>query len=66
MTSNSRDLQRRSLREVLIQAWQEQGRVGKRESVKQRNVRLYDADDLHIREALLQQLESSIQLMHQD
>lgn len=71
---NSRDHQGRSLRDVLIEAWQEQGRVGKHDSRQARERErllfgtggLYDADDLHIREAMLQQLESSIQLMHQD
>jgi hypothetical protein len=73
-TPNSRDLQGRSLRDVLIEAWQEQGRLGKpgsREAKERERLLfgiggLYDADDLHIREAMLQQLESSIQLMHQD
>jgi len=27
---------------------------------------LYDSEELHVREAMLQQLESSIQLMHQE
>lgn len=71
---NNRDLQGRNLREVLIEAWQEQDRVGKlgsrqaeeRERLLFGTGGLYDADDLHIREAMLQQLESSIQLMHQD
>ncbi len=73
-TPNNRDLQGRSLRDVLIEAWQEQGRLGKRGSRQARERErilfgaggLYDADDLHVREAMLQHLESSIQLMHQD
>jgi hypothetical protein len=27
---------------------------------------LYDSEELHVREAMLQQLESSVQLMHQE
>lgn len=73
-TPNSRDLEGRSLRDVMIDAWQEQCRLGQpgsrrteeREKLLLGTGGLYDADDLHIREAMLQQLESSIQLMHQD
>jgi hypothetical protein len=73
-TPNGRDLEGRTLRDVLIEDWQEQGRLGKpgsREAKEREKLLfgtggLYDADDLHIREAMLQQLESSIQLMHQD
>ena len=69
-----RDLEGHSLREVLLQAWREEGRLGEagsrreqeRESLIFGRGGVYDADDLHIREAMLQQLESSIQLMHQD
>jgi hypothetical protein len=69
-----RDLQGHSLRDVLLQAWREEGRLGKsgsrreqeRESLIFGSGGLYDADDLHIREAMLQQLEASIQLIHQD
>lgn len=71
---NSRDHEGRSLRNVLIEAWQEQSRLGKpgsREARKHEELLFgaggqYDAEDLHIREAMLQQLESIIQLMHQD
>jgi len=71
---NSRDHEGQSLRNVLIKAWQEQGRLGapgSREAKKHEELLfgeggLYDAEDLHIREAMLQQLESTIQLMHQD
>lgn len=69
-----RDLEGHSLRDVLLQAWREEGRLGEagsrreqeRESLIFSQGGVYDADDLHIREAMLQQLESSIQLMHQD
>lgn len=69
-----RDLEGHSLRDVLIQAWREEGRLGesgsKREQERESLIfgqgGLYDADDLHTREAMLQQLEASIQLMHQD
>ncbi len=71
---DTRDLEGHSLRDVLLQAWREEGRLGEsgsrreeeRESLIFGHGGLYDADDLHIREAMLQQLESSIQLMHQD
>lgn len=73
-TPNSRDLEGRSLRDVMLEAWHEQSRIGQpgsrraeeREQLLFSTGGLYDADDLHIREAMLQQLESSIQLMHQD
>lgn len=71
---NIRDLEGHSLREVLLEAWREEGRLGelgsRREQAREFLIfgpgGLYDAEDLHIREAMLQQLESSIQLMHQD
>jgi len=69
-----RDLEGRSLRDVMLQTWQEEGRLGEPGSVseKEREALLfgsggvYDSEQLHIREAMLQQLESSIQLMHQE
>jgi hypothetical protein len=69
-----RDLEGHSLRDVLLQAWREEGRLGESGSRREQEREslifgpggLYDADDLHIREAMLQQLEASIQLMHQD
>ncbi len=71
---SSRDQEGRSLRDVLIATWQEEGRLGEsnsrhaqeRKSLLFGSGGIYDADDLHIREAMLQQLESTIQLMHQD
>ncbi|MDI3463790.1 MAG: hypothetical protein OJF50_002611 [Nitrospira sp.] len=71
---NSRDQEGRSLRDVLIATWQEEGRLGEPGSRREQERKsllfgsggIYDADDLHIREAMLQQLESIIQLMHQD
>jgi hypothetical protein len=71
---NNRDLERRSLREVMVTTWKEEGRLGKPGSRREEERKsllfgpggIYDADDLHIREAMLQQLESSVQLMHQD
>lgn len=71
---SSRDQEGRSLRDVLVATWQEEGRLGKPGSRREQERKsllfgsggIYDADDLHIREAMLQQLESIIQLMHQD
>ena len=69
-----RDLEGHSLRDVLVQTWNEEGRLGKPGSHQEKARKallfggggLYDSDDLHVREAMLHQLESSIQLMHQD
>jgi hypothetical protein len=69
-----RDLEGHSLRDVLIQTWNEAGRLGppgshqeqQRKSLLFGEGGLYDSEDLHVREAMLHQLESSIQLMHQD
>jgi len=71
---NMRDLEAHSLRDVMIQGWREQGRLGEpgsaREQTRERlffgEGGVYTSEDLHAREAMLQQLESSIQLMHQD
>lgn len=71
---NIRDAEGHSLRDVLVNTWDEEGRLGKpgSEEEKRRKALLfgkggiYDSDDLHVREAMLQQLESSVQLMHQD
>jgi hypothetical protein len=69
-----RDMEGHTLREVLLQTWNVEGRLGPPGSQKEKERKtllfseggLYDSDELHIREAMLQQLESSIQLMHQD
>jgi hypothetical protein len=69
-----RDREHHSLRDMMLQAWREVGRLGEpgsRQEAARKQLLfggggLYDADDLHVREAMLQQLESSIQLMHQD
>jgi hypothetical protein len=69
-----RDTGGHSLREVLMDTWSEEGRLGEPGSHEENRRKalllgeggLYDSDDLHAREAMLQQLESSIQLMHQD
>jgi hypothetical protein len=69
-----RDLEGHSLRDVLVQTWNEEGRLGKPGSHQEQQRKtllfseggLYDSEDLHVREAMLHQLESSIQLMHQD
>ena len=71
---NIRDVEGHSLRDVLVRTWDEEGRLGKPGSEEEKRRKalllgeggLYDSDDLHVREAMLQQLESSIQLMHQD
>lgn len=69
-----RDVEGHSLRDVLIETWNEAGRLGEPGSREEQRRKallfgqggLYDSEDLHVREAMLQQLESSIQLMHQD
>jgi hypothetical protein len=69
-----RDLEGHSLRDVLLQTWNEEGRLGAPGSQQEKKRKellfgeggLYDSDDLHVREAMLHQVESSIQLMHQD
>jgi len=69
-----RDTEGHSLHDVLIDTWNEEGRLGEPGSEEEKRRKalllgtggLYDSDDLHAREAMLQQLESSIQLMHQD
>jgi len=69
-----RDTEGHSLRDVLVDTWNEEGRLGEPGSQEEKRRKalllgaggLYDSDDLHAREAMLQQLESSIQLMHQD
>jgi hypothetical protein len=72
--SNIRDVEGHSLRDVLVETWNEAGRLGEpgsREEKRRKELLfgqggLYDSEDLHVREAMLHQLESSIQLMHQD
>jgi hypothetical protein len=69
-----RDVEGHSLRDVLMETWNAEGRLGPPGSDQEKQRRallfgeggLYDSDDLHVREAMLHQLESSIQLMHQD
>ena len=69
-----RDLEGHSLRDLLVQTWNEEGRLGQPGSHQEQQRKallfgeggLYDSEDLHVREAMLHQLESSIQLMHQD
>jgi len=69
-----RDLEGHSLRDVMLQTWQEEGRLGEPGSVREKERKellfgsggVYDSEHLHVREAMLQQLESSIQLMHQE
>lgn len=71
---NIRDVEGHSLRDVLVETWNEAGRLGEpgsREEKRRKELLLgqgglYDSEDLHVREAMLHQLESSIQLMHQD
>jgi hypothetical protein len=71
---NIRDAEGHSLRDVLVSTWDEEGRLGEPGSEEEKRRKalllgeggLYDSDDLHVREAMLQQMESSIQLMHQD
>ena len=69
-----RGLEGQSLRDVMLQTWQEEGKLGEVGSgrAKERiallfgSGGLYDSEELHVREAMLQQLESSLQLMHQE
>ena len=69
-----RDLEGHSLRDVMLQTWQEEGRLGEPGSIREKERKellfgsggVYDSEQLHVREAMLQQLESSIQLMHQE
>ncbi len=69
-----RDLEGQSLRDVMLQTWQEEGRLGEPGSGREKEREellfgsggVYDSEQLHVREAMLQQLESSIQLMHQE
>ena len=69
-----RDLAGQSLRDVMLQTWQEEGRLGEPGSLREKEREellfgsggVYDSEQLHVREAMLQQLESSIQLMHQE
>ena len=69
-----RDLEGHSLRDVMVQTWQEGERLGEPGSVREKERKallfgsggVYDSEQLHVREAMLQQLESSIQLMHQE
>jgi len=69
-----RGLEGHSLRDVMLQTWQEEGKLGEVGSSREKeriallfgSGGLYDSEELHVREAMLQQLESSIQLMHQE
>jgi hypothetical protein len=69
-----RDLEGHSLRDVMLQTWQEAGKLGEPGTVREKERKellfgkggFYDSEQLHVREAMLQQLESSIQLMHQE
>ena len=69
-----RDLEGQGLRDVMLQTWQEEERLGEQGSVRKKEREdllfgsggVYDSEQLHVREAMLQQLESSIQLMHQE
>jgi hypothetical protein len=70
----SRDLEGHSLRDVMLQTWQEVGKLGEPGSIREKERKellfgsggIYDSEQLHVRETMLQQLESSIQLMHQE
>ena len=58
----------------MLQTWQEEGKLGKSGSIREKERKallfgsggVYDSEQLHVREAMLQQLESSVQLMHQE
>ena len=69
-----RDLEGYSLRDVMLKTWQEEEKLGVSGSVREKERKallfgsggVYDSDQLHVREAMLRQLESSIQLMDQE
>lgn len=69
-----RDLEGHSLRDVMLQTWREGGKLGEPGSIREKEREellfgsggIYDSEQLHVRETMLQQLESSIQLMHQE
>lgn len=69
-----RGLEGNSLRDVMLQTWQEEGKLGEVGSGREKeriallfgSGGLYDSEELHVRETMLQQLESSVQLMHQE
>ena len=71
---STRDLEGHSLRDVMLKTWREEERLGEPGSVREKERKallfgsggVYDSDQLHVREAMLQQLESSIQLMDQE
>ena len=73
-TPGIRGLEGNSLRDVMLQTWQEEGKLGEVGSGREKeriallfgSGGLYDSEELHVREAMLQQLESSVQLMHQE
>ena len=72
--SDGQDLEGHSLRDVMLQTWREGGRLGAPGSAREKERMellfgaggVYDSEQLHVREAMLQQFESSIQLMDQD
>ena len=69
-----RDIKGHSLRDVMLQTWEDEGKLGEAGSIREKEREallfgsggVYDSEQLHVREAMLQQLESSIQLMHQE
>lgn len=71
--SDGQDLEGHSLRDVMLQTWREGERFGAPGSVREKERiallfgagGVYDSEQLHVREAMLQQLESSVQLMDQ-
>lgn len=72
--SDSWNLKGHSLRDAMLQTWREEGRLGEPGSIREKERidllfgpgGVYDSEELHIREAMLHHLESSIQLMHQE
>ncbi len=69
-----RDVEGQTLRGQMIKAWREEGRLGEPgSSQEEKRIALlfgegglYGTDELYVREAMLQMLESNVQLMHQD
>ena len=71
--SDGQDPEGHSLRDIMLQTWREGERLGTPGSAREKERiallfgtgGVYDSEQLHVREAMLQQLESSVQLMDQ-
>jgi hypothetical protein len=71
--SDGQDPEGHSLRDIMLQTWREGERLGTPGSAREKERitllfgtgGVYDSEQLHVREAMLQQLESCVQLMDQ-